>query len=290
MHIALYRLLNTRTNVCSCSFLRFLLRALLQLTFLSPKPEGVPPPPIQSGNRPVIFVILANITCIIIHAVSTPPSGGEATRGYLHGGVAMDFIGQKGPSSRIHLILLDLLVLLLQILCFGVSTTRIKAKKSAEEPESSGTSDRPNAAPRQEQTLDFEERGQLASEHRPEDIELRDLNPPGPGTGLEDREEAETIGLLSSDQSNNEGRLRALDSRPDRSDQDLYILDAFFSGEAVVGSLSPPRIIREQLALAVLAEQAAANSSQTSSGDPGMVPRSGMFGVRMQVGDRIFRI
>ncbi|EME79171.1 uncharacterized protein MYCFIDRAFT_90088 [Pseudocercospora fijiensis CIRAD86] len=70
----------------------------------------------MSPSPPIIGTIFGTtLLCIIMHLYNSPPSAGEATRGYLHGGLAMDFIGQKGPSSKVHLILLDLLVLLVQL-------------------------------------------------------------------------------------------------------------------------------------------------------------------------------
>jgi len=41
-------------------------------------------------------------------------------RGYLHGGVILDLIGQKGPTSRIHLVILDVLVWVLQCIMLTV--------------------------------------------------------------------------------------------------------------------------------------------------------------------------
>lgn len=80
--------------------------------YLTPKPEEftklMPPPRPQ-----VYFVFAINIICMLLHLGFAPPEASETMRGYLHGGVIIDFIGQKAPS-RISLFLLDCLILVLQ--------------------------------------------------------------------------------------------------------------------------------------------------------------------------------
>lgn len=49
------------------------------------------------------------------------PSAGEGARGYLHGGLLIDFIGQKGPISKFSLVLLDLLIVGLQVVMLSVN-------------------------------------------------------------------------------------------------------------------------------------------------------------------------
>ncbi|KAF2155124.1 hypothetical protein K461DRAFT_276311 [Myriangium duriaei CBS 260.36] len=278
---------------------------------MTPKPLNVPEPPIQNPSRPIFLVLFGNLACALIHAFSAAPAAGEATRGYLHGGLAMDFIGQKGPTSRVHLVLLDLLIMTLQIFCLGAVAIRNKAKKGAEEQASTQTPSAP--APDMEQTLNHEERGQLASEHRTEDIELRNLNPArGEANAAADGDdETEHTGLLSGEQpagdNESDDRLRALDTGSAQSSADMHILDAFNSGQAVVASLSLPRVVREQIALAALAEYAAARAGDATSS--GISPDAGgagngragtmgaafasngsRLGFRMRFGDRIFGV
>src|SRR3954469_4316676 len=96
-------------RIYSCSLFRLLLRAVNQMMFLSPKPQFIPTAPI---HRPYIGAIFApNIICILLHILTARSEAGEAMRGYLHGGVIIDLIGQKGPTSKFHLVVLDLLVL-----------------------------------------------------------------------------------------------------------------------------------------------------------------------------------
>ncbi|KAF2454298.1 hypothetical protein BDY21DRAFT_366388 [Lineolata rhizophorae] len=112
-----------------CSFLRFLVRAVVQFAMLTPKPAIFPEPP----NRPFIGAIGGtNFLCLVLHLYFARPSAGEVTRGYLHGGLLIDFIGQRGPTSKLHLICLDLSVFLLQVIMLSVFLKRLKLKERLE--------------------------------------------------------------------------------------------------------------------------------------------------------------
>lgn len=87
------------------------------MIFFTPKPAFVRPAPQQRPYIGAIFI--PGITCILLHIFTARSEATEAMRGYLHGGVIIDLIGQKGPTSKIHLILLDILILALQ--CFMLS-------------------------------------------------------------------------------------------------------------------------------------------------------------------------
>jgi hypothetical protein len=92
--------------------------------FLNPKPSVDPPMPQQ---RPHIGAIFGpNITCMLLHVFTSRPEAGETMRGYLHGGVILDLIGQKGPTSKLHLVLLDILVFILQCFILTVYAEREK--------------------------------------------------------------------------------------------------------------------------------------------------------------------
>jgi hypothetical protein len=83
---------------------------------LTPKPNFSPPLPINYFGAiygPTIF-------CILLHILTARPEAGEAMRGYLHGGVIIDLIGYKGPTSKLHLLCLDVLVFALQCLMLTV--------------------------------------------------------------------------------------------------------------------------------------------------------------------------
>jgi hypothetical protein len=98
----------------SCSLFRFLLRVLHQMAFLTPKPNFVTPLP--PNHQYLGAILVPNLLCVLLHIFTARPEAGEVMRGYLYGGVIIDLIGYKGPTSKLHLLALDVLVLALQ--CF----------------------------------------------------------------------------------------------------------------------------------------------------------------------------
>jgi hypothetical protein len=115
-----------------CSLIHFLIRAVPQWVYFTPKPAYFPVPAI---NRPYAAIILGtNILCIIIHCFSDTPAGSEELRGYLHGGVFVDFVGELGPVSRLKMVLYDLLTLLLQLLVLNVVDERRKLRLIMQDP------------------------------------------------------------------------------------------------------------------------------------------------------------
>jgi hypothetical protein len=82
------------------------------------------------AHRPHVFAIfIPNILCLLLRAIFSPPQASEATRGYLQGGVVVDFIGQKPPGSRFTLLLLDLIIFGLQCFMFAIHTERERLRK-----------------------------------------------------------------------------------------------------------------------------------------------------------------
>nr|POE49529.1 dsc e3 ubiquitin ligase complex subunit 4 [Quercus suber] len=216
----------------SCFFWRFFLRVMVQFVMLTPKPSMLPDAP--SENKPFIGAILgSNVLCIILHAIQDAPSAGEATRGYMHGGLAMDFIGQKGPTSRIHLLLLDLLVVFLQLLQLSVHITLQRLKESSSTPRADV---RRPAVPTQ--TLDSEERGVRRSAEI-QDIEMQNLNP----------SRTEPDPLLQADGPMNSitTEQETVPSPPASVPRtDANISDAFNSGQIVIADLDIQQTVREQ--------------------------------------------
>ncbi|OAF61439.1 hypothetical protein VC83_02195 [Pseudogymnoascus destructans] len=100
-----------------CSLFRFLLRSITQLVFLSPAAK---PPPIPGPSPYIPALLSTNTLCAFLHLVTARPSGSELTRGYLHGGIIVDFIGQRAPSTKAVLVGLDILILLLQLVMLSV--------------------------------------------------------------------------------------------------------------------------------------------------------------------------
>lgn len=222
-----------------CSFLRFVLRAFVQLIWLTPKPEILPELP---SNRPYIYPISgSNLICLFVHLWFPPPSAGEATRGYLHGGLLIDWIGQQGPTSKLRLFLLDCFILALQLVMLAV-TLKLQTVKRKREPETTGgdsasagegaDSASPSAS---RQDVDSEEQGIL---RRSSTLST-----------LQDRVPDERDELLS------DGGL------PESSPQ--AALDALNSGQAVVAELFILDTVREQVDVAF---NAANNTEAAGSG------------------------
>ena len=104
------------------------MRSLVQYMYLTPKPEDFLK--LMPAPRPQIYTMFgSNIICMLFHLIFALPEATETTRGYLHGGVIIDFIGQKAPTSKLSLLLLDALVLLLQCVMCAVWLEKDRLKK-----------------------------------------------------------------------------------------------------------------------------------------------------------------
>jgi hypothetical protein len=176
-----------------------------------------------------------NLICIALHIWLNPASGTEATRGYLHGGLAMDFIGQQGPANRFVLVLFDLLVAALQFvhLTAHISRKRLKDGAAVAAPRAAPAVPPPSAG----QDLDSEERGVRHSVEleRQDDIEMQTLNPSGAGADASP---------VTGDDDETDERDSLLTSAPPRSD--VHIFDAFHSGQIVLADLNIWKAIRDQ--------------------------------------------
>lgn len=210
--------------IYSISLFKFLLRALPHWFYFTPKPSIFPPP--SPTHRPYIGIIFGNnIFCILLHLLFRPPAAGEATRGYLLGGLLIDFVGQESPVSKWRLLGLDALVLALQILILVVTLER---KRLAVENGDVLVEEVEEAR----QDHDSEERGTLMrNDTVHEDIELEDIRHTSSGRtgGDEDRERDE---LLESDES----------TEP----RDQHPLDPFLTGQAVILNVHVMDTIRSQ--------------------------------------------
>lgn len=152
-----------------------------------------------------------------LHMLSPAPSAGEDTRGYLHGGLMIDFIGQQGPTSKWKLGGLDLCILVLQLIMVSAHVkrrdlkTQLKHLSTGEAPSGSAADTAtPDAAAStaaattgenaaRGQDADDEERGVLRRTDTMSDIadpeEEDALLPPASETGHVD-----ALDLLSSGQ------------------------------------------------------------------------------------------
>jgi hypothetical protein len=152
----------------------------------------------------------------------------------------MDFIGQAGPTSRVHLILLDILTVVLQLTHMAAYMLRSRLK----EPGSSSTADGASATaptqppPAAQQNLDAEERGVIRSDEQ-QDIEMQTLNPSGTTTDP-------SVAADTTEETSDRSAL--LD--PISPLTDAHIFDAFHSGQIVIADLDMRKRINEQIHLA----------------------------------------
>ncbi|USW54935.1 Putative DSC E3 ubiquitin ligase complex subunit 4 [Septoria linicola] len=222
-----------------CRTFLFSLRAVVQFYHLTPKPLIFSR---VRSNHSLGIIIGSNLLCILLHCFFAAPSAGEITRGYLHGGLIMDFIGQRGASNRLYLVLLDLLVLALQLVHLSAFTLWQRLRDGL-----AGTVTRPASIPaaRPAQTVEDEERGVRRSveQARAEDIEMQSLTLGGTTrTGLGD-----TAGAETDDSTGSEGA--AGDFFQPRQ-TDAHIFDAFNSGQMVIADLDLAQTVKEHIVLA----------------------------------------
>lgn len=191
---------------------------------------------------------------MLFHLVFSLPHAGEESRGYLHGGAIIDFVGQKAPTSRLGLLLLDVVILAIQCLMLAVHQEREGLRKSTSPGRQAAgavagaatATAATAAAPATGQDHDAEERGVLRDDPRPtgetDEIELRPLlgndAPEGEGTH-------ETTRVLEG------SSLR-------RADADLF--GTMRSGNAVLGEF---HIIHSIRTVGNDYERAAAHMTQT---------------------------
>jgi len=219
------------TNTCSCSFFRFILRVLFQVMFLTPKPKFVPP---TAKHRPYIGALIGgNIICTLLHIFTHRPEAGELTRGYLHGGIIIDFIGQKGPTSKIHLVIMDLLITALQCFMIAVHVEEKKLKEVLAVPKASVP---PTTTGNMSQDHDAEERGITRNAGTTsEDIELQELPRSRTENGAQVMRNDDEQAQLLSDAGGRAGE-DAVDGP----------LDLYYSGNVIVGEFHVLHTLRGQ--------------------------------------------
>lgn len=151
----------------------------------------------------------------------TLPTGTEASRGYLHGGILVDFIGQTPPRSRLFLLALDGGIMVLQCLMLAVHSQR-EALRETVKPHR-GLDFLPELRRQiREQALDAEERDR----RRERDVNAGDSN---------DVE----MGPIGGDGSGNaearDGRVGFLGSEPSSATTRKQLAEIYSSGNAVIG-------------------------------------------------------
>ncbi len=160
------------------------------------------------------------------------------TRGYLHGsGLLIDFVGQEGPTSKLRLVVLDVLVLFLQLLALAATVERQALKTGFGLPLAPGgtaaVASNGRASARQDH--DSEERGvRRESAGAGENIELQDLGRGASGRG---RHRRTPIPTRSEEQSPVEPRAVP----PPEND-----LDVFMSGDVILSDFHLLDTVRRQ--------------------------------------------
>ena len=241
---------------------------MVQLLFLTPKAGLVPEP---TKNQPYVGSILSsNLLCIFLHCISARPKVDELPRGYLHGGLFIDFVGQQ-VHSKLFIVAFDCLVLVLQVVMLGIVLEKedVKLYNSSQ---SSNDSTPQSQDATNTQDLDSEERGILrsGSEQQPtlaaigDDIELQNIGlSPSTGMGRED-------GGLHSDSIGAVGVA---------SERYRHPRDSFMSGQTVIAEMNLLEMLRSQWR-----RTPGTNMTQSSS-EPDEAARilQSRFGVRVVV-------
>ena len=76
----------------------------------------------------VVLIVAPNIICMLLHLFGSMPQGPDYHRGYLHGGVVVDFVGQMPSTSRLYYLLADVVLLVLQSLMMTIHNEREKLR------------------------------------------------------------------------------------------------------------------------------------------------------------------
>ncbi len=116
---------------------------------------------------------MSNLIPILCHLSFSLPTTSTGSRGYLHGGIFVDFIGQRAPTTKVCLVLLDLLIALFQCVMLAVHVEEDRCHKAIlnkatmaaymRGERDPGAATRPTAqsGTRQSQELDAAERGEV---------------------------------------------------------------------------------------------------------------------------------
>ncbi|KAF2818725.1 DUF1746-domain-containing protein [Ophiobolus disseminans] len=112
-----------------CSFFWLAVRAFIHGSLLTPVADPVGERPADEPKPFLPLVLFSFFANFLLHQLYLAPSAGEDTRGYLHGGLMIDFIGQQGPTSKWKLGALDMCILVLQLVMVSVHVKRRELKK-----------------------------------------------------------------------------------------------------------------------------------------------------------------
>ncbi|KAI9927769.1 hypothetical protein MW887_002621 [Aspergillus wentii] len=205
-----------------CSIILFAVRAIVQLIFFTPKA----PPFDPTRNQPFIGAIFAKVD--------------EATRGYLHGGLFIDFIGQKAPVSVFRLLSLDLLVLTLDFIMLGLIIERVKTAGVTAAPSTVTNTLETNT----QQDHDSEERGVLRDS--PQSNSTGSANDVIELDEFGSRDSQAYASASTDDQLERTGLLADPSEDGHARTKDSHVLDNFASGEAVIMDVGLIDVIKDQ--------------------------------------------
>ncbi|KAH7402874.1 hypothetical protein BKA66DRAFT_404487 [Pyrenochaeta sp. MPI-SDFR-AT-0127] len=221
MHlIALYHL--------DCSFFWLAVKSFLHGSLLTPIPDTTLERP-PDEPKPFLPLLLFSFGInFFLHLTYPAPSAGEDTRGYLHGGLMIDFIGQQGPTGKWKLGALDVCVLMLQLVMVSVHVKRRELKKKLAKMSTGVASSSTNAAA-SGATSDPEAEGtaRVASDNAARDQDADDEE-----RGVLHR--SDTLSDIGADPDDEEDALLPPSSDAGHADA----LDILTSGQCVIGDFT----------------------------------------------------
>ncbi|KAI0817551.1 hypothetical protein GGR55DRAFT_673384 [Xylaria sp. FL0064] len=226
--------LSLNLDTLFCSFFRLFIRWMAQTLFVSPKTEDTV---LIVPNYHVSAVVAPNLLCIFLHLISSPLEAGEASRGYLHGGILVDFIGQKAPASRFTLVLLDAVVLAIQCFMITVNIEKERIRNVIKPPRVNAIPGVAIRAPPTSQDHDSEERGVSRDAPEMDEVDETDnveMRPLGNSNG----------GANYSESANGEGSRLLRQSGVQHTGQSEGLIDVLRSGNAVIGNFHIPQSLR----------------------------------------------
>lgn len=99
----------------------FLMKTFLQFVLTKPIPEPLPSyisqaeARKQNGNFTIILIILSAVISLGVHILQGPYNSETLLDRQLHGGITMQFIGERVAYTRVELVLLDLFLTAMQL-------------------------------------------------------------------------------------------------------------------------------------------------------------------------------
>ncbi|KAK6204361.1 uncharacterized protein RJT21DRAFT_116759 [Scheffersomyces amazonensis] len=124
------------------SMFRLALRAFIQYTISHPYPTANIRLNTSDENKRALTktlllgIINANAFCILIHLIFGVYKKSPSSDGYLHGGMSLQFIGERVPYSTLELLILDVIIFFIQLIfhslmCVVNDSEVLETKKSS---------------------------------------------------------------------------------------------------------------------------------------------------------------